>query len=198
MADYVDNEVMAGNSLSDIMAGHEGVRVNFCLVVFCFEGQLQVNVNNKTVTLRKDDMLTCVPSTIIGEALLGNTHKVKVFGFSTKFLEVLTAGEQNIDNIIQFMKSNPVRHLSSTQLDPSVLSMYGEIIMRKATERTKRFKEKIMKEIFAAFFCELMAETTEHIDETEVEDNEATRAHFVYKNFMKALAGDDGTHRSVN
>lgn len=199
MADYVDDDIMAGSSLSDVMDGHKSVRVNFCLIVFCMEGCLQITVNNETYTLRKEDMLTCLPSSIIGEVLLSNTHQVKVFGFSVRFLEMVAVGEPDIDNIFQFIKKTPVRHLISTKLDPSILLMYGTIITKKATDRTISFKVKTMKSLFTAFFCEIISETTNYIQQSGSEEEpEAKRAFVVYKSFMKTLAGDDGTHRSLN
>lgn len=198
MADYVDDDIIAGNSLDDVMSGNENVRINFCLIIFCIEGYLQVTVNNLTYKLMKNDMLTCVPSSIIEDVLLGNTHKVKVFGFSSRFLELITVGEPNVVNILQYIKTTPKRHLPSTQLDPSILSMYGNLIMKTSAKRTKIFREKIMKSILTAFFCELMAENTNYIGMSDMsDDNDTKRANVVYKSFMTTLANDDGTHRSV-
>lgn len=89
MADYVDEYVMCGNSLADVMGGEECIRVAFCLIVFCTEGRLEITVNNVVYRLRRGDMLTCLPNSIISDALLSNTHRVKMFGFSPAFMEGL-------------------------------------------------------------------------------------------------------------
>ncbi len=195
-ADYVDDDIMAGSSLEEVMADNENVRINFCLIIFCIEGYLQVTVNNVTFKLMKNDMLTCVPSSIIEGVMLGNTHKVKVFGFSTRFLELITAGEPNAVNILQYVKTAPMRYVPSTQLDPSILSLYGEIIMKTCAGQTKCFRETIVKSILTAFFCELMAENMNYINSSD--DSDTKRADVICKQFMTMLANDDGTHRSVS
>lgn len=195
--DYIDNDILVGSNLGDIIVDNESVRVNFCLIVFCTEGGLQATVNNETYTLGKDDMLTCVPSTIIGEVLLYNA-KVKIFGLSVNLLEFLSAGEPEIVNIIQYVRANPLWHLHSTSLDASMLSTYEKIIMMNAASTTKWFRTRIMKSIFVAFFSELMAEAMLHIGNQHEECDEAKGMHIVFKNFMKLLANDDGTHRMVN
>lgn len=62
MADYVDEYVMCGNSLADVMGGEECIRVAFCLIVFCTEGRLEITVNNVVYRLQRGDMLTCLPT----------------------------------------------------------------------------------------------------------------------------------------
>lgn len=197
MADYVDEYVMCGNSLADVMGGEECIRVAFCLIVFCIEGRLEITVNNVVYRLQHGDMLTCLPTSIISDAMLSNTHRVKVFGFSPAFMEGLLLGEGKVESIVEYVRESPLRSVSATQLDSDVLMLYGNIISRKAADSARCFKRKIMQGIFAAFFCEIMTEMAGRLTESHSNSGEMRRATIVCKNFIKAVATDDGTHRSV-
>lgn len=172
MADYVDEYVMCGNSLADVMGGEECIRVAFCLIVFCTEGRLEITVNNVVYRLRRGDMLTCLPNSIISDALLSNTHRVKMFGFSPAFMEGLLWGEGKVESIVEYVRESPLRSLSATQLDSDVLMLYGNIISRKAADSARCFKRKIMHGIFAAFFCEIMTEMAGRLTESHSNSGE--------------------------
>lgn len=197
MADYVDDEVMCGNSLADVTGGDECVRLGFCLIVFCMQGKLELTVNNTAYRLKRGDMLTCLPTSIIGDALLSDTHEIKLFGFSAAFLERMLVGEGKVDSIVEYVRESPLRSVQATQLDSDVLTLYGKMIARKATDPTQCFKRKIMHGIFTAFFCEIMTEMAGHLAARPEKPGEMSRASIVCKNFIMAVATDDGTHRSV-
>ena len=61
MIDYVNEDVVAARNLEDISYNNITIRLNFFLIISCVEGCIQLDMNNKTYLLNKDDIFVCRP-----------------------------------------------------------------------------------------------------------------------------------------
>ena len=84
--DYVDDDFAIINSLDGIPYSDEVVRLECFLIAVCIEGCIQLDVNNKTYQLQSGDLLLGLPNTIIGHTMMSPKYKVRLAGFSTRFL----------------------------------------------------------------------------------------------------------------
>lgn len=62
---YVDDDFMVINSLENVPYSNGTVRLNCFLLISCLEGSIQLDMNDKTYQLQKDDLIFGLPSVII-------------------------------------------------------------------------------------------------------------------------------------
>ena len=84
---YVDDDFMVINSLENVPYSNGTVRLNCFLLISCLEGSIQLDMNDKTYQLQKDDLIFGLPSVIISHTMLSPQHKISIIGFSTQFLQ---------------------------------------------------------------------------------------------------------------
>ena len=110
MIDYVDEDVVAARNLEDISYNNITIRLNFFLIISCVEGCIQLDMNNKTYLLNKDDIIICLPTAILSQTKFSSGHKLRIMGFSTNFLHRVVKREEISNNILSHIHKNPLRH----------------------------------------------------------------------------------------
>lgn len=58
---YVDDDFMVINSLENVPYSNGTVRLNCFLLISCLEGSIQLDMNDKTYQLQKDDLIFGLP-----------------------------------------------------------------------------------------------------------------------------------------
>lgn len=201
LTDYVDDDLITADNLDVILGKNSAVRLNFCLLVFCLEGRIQMDINNRSYNLQKDDFLMILPSSIVGSVMLSNTNQMRIIGVSPTFLNETVKGEKNISAIIEYLRLTPLRHFSEEQEAERIYLYYSKLIANKVNGTNPNFRRRTVMFLFSALLCEILSNidtispSLENISESGCENQSVLR---VYKRFMKELGHDDGRHRSVS
>lgn len=200
MIDYVDEDVVAARNLEDISYNNITIRLNFFLIISCVEGCIQLDMNNKTYLLNKDDIIICLPTAILSQTKFSSGHKLRIMGFSTNFLHRVVKREEISNNILSHIHKNPLRHIE--EKDKSPVKLYEDLIIKKINDPSIHYKKDVLHYLFSAIFCEMMAAIYEYSD-TELENEEEPetgikRASYVFKCFIMEVSKDNGFHRSVS
>ena len=93
--DYIDDDFAIVNSLDGIPYSNEVVRLECFLIAVCIEGCIQLDINNRTYQLQPGDLLLGLPNTIIGHTMMSPKYKVRLAGFSTRFLQRILKVEKD-------------------------------------------------------------------------------------------------------
>ena len=59
---YADDYLVVSNSLDHLLLGQEKVKLDLFLMLFCTEGHIQIELNNQSYSLEKNDMLSPLQS----------------------------------------------------------------------------------------------------------------------------------------
>lgn len=200
MIDYVNEDVVAARNLEDISYNNITIRLNFFLIISCVEGCIQLDMNNKTYLLNKDDIIICLPTAILSQTKFSSGHKLRIMGFSTNFLHRVVKREEISNNILSHIHKNPLRHIE--EKDKSPVKLYEDLIIKKINDPSIHYKKDVLHYLFSAIFCEMIAAIYEYSD-TELENEEEPetgikRASYVFKCFIMEVSKDNGFHRSVS
>ena len=76
--EYIDDYLAISKNLEHILVGNEQVRLNVFLILFCSNGLVQIELNEKTYLLRKNDLFVSLPSKIIRKVLASPDHKIDI------------------------------------------------------------------------------------------------------------------------
>lgn len=199
--DYVDDDFIVIHSLENTPYSNETVRLDCFIAFYCVQGYVQVDLNHKTYQLKENDVLICLPNSIIANTLISPTYKIRILGFSTRLLQSTLKMEKDTWDLTVHIHNNPVKHASNKASLP--FNLYKDLIMAKIKETPHRYSKDIMRHLCSALFCEIMAEINRRVieenGETKVEaKNGIKQADHIMKQFMIKLSADNGMHRSVS
>lgn len=196
--DYVDEDFVVVNSMENIPYSNGVIRLNCFLTIFCVEGRIQVDINSNTYLLEENHVMLCPPSVILSHTMISPNHKIRIMGFSSRFLQHLVKMEKDTWSTFSYVYSNPVKHFG--EIDYLPFKQYLDVIMMKINGGPHRYRKEIMQYLFSAFFCEMMAYFNKQaagLDETETVKEDVKQADYIFKRFMEKLSVDNGTHRTV-
>lgn len=201
VVDYVDDDFLVSTTINSIHTKQtKTVRMNIFLLVGCIEGNMQLDINNKTYSIGENEAVICLPTTIISSLMVSPEYKMRMIGFSTSFLQRLLKVEKDTERVFGYLYQNPVQRMES---HPSYVGHYINLLVAKLSEPNHRYRREILQHLFSAVFCEMMATTFQKLDESPEDhsvfgtDVSIKRANIVFRQFMKELADDNGLHRSV-
>ena len=196
--DYIDDDFVIVNSLDEVPNNNEVVRLECFLIAICIEGCIQLDINNKTYQLQPGDLLLGLPNTIIGHAMMSPKYKIRLAGFSTRFLQRILKIEKDTWDTAIHIHNNPVKSISKEK-DNTVFKDYGKLIIAKINDEPHCYHKTVMQYLFAALFCEMLCYLNKEMADSEKAfSKEYTKqADHILRKFMELLSKDNGMHRSV-
>ena len=95
--DYIDDDFAIVNSLEGTPYSNDTIKLNCFLIAVCIEGCIQL-VNYRTYKLQAGELLLGLPNTIISHTMLSPKYKVRLAGFSTRFLQrIIKMEKENVE-----------------------------------------------------------------------------------------------------
>ena len=104
--DYIDDDFAIVNSLDGIPYSNDTVRLNCFLIAVCAEGCIQLDINYRTYQLQAGDLLLGLPNTLISRTMLSPKYKIRLAGFSTRFLQRIIKMEKKTWNTAAHIHNN--------------------------------------------------------------------------------------------
>ena len=189
--DYWNDDFMMVSCTNYFPSKDETVRLNFFLLIICMEGRLQLEVNDETYLLQTGEMLFCLPTAHLSNAMFSPKREIRLIGFSS-----LPYTLENVGNVVSSICKLPVCSNAGEKERPN-LCRYDELIMEKIREPFHPYKKEILQSLFSALFYELLAVFKCYAEETG-NIKEKKRDQYLFKHFIKEVAKDNGMHRSVS
>lgn len=201
LLDYCGKDVIVIKSQNLPKDFKENVRLGFFLIIYCFQGESMININNNDYKLNKGNTAILLPGSII-RAVKGNyKHSkenscVKLFGFSSEFLKNTIQFKKETWDVAYQLYQNPI--LPSSPKESYKFYLYKEMTRTLFSEPEHPYQKEILKHFSAAIFCEMLSEIRKALPQEEVKRNHDTnRASWIFRKFIELVMQDDGTHRSV-
>lgn len=196
--DYMDDDFAVINSLEEAPTGNGTVRLECFLLAICVEGCIQLDINRKTYQLEDGDLLLGLPNTIISHIMLSPRNKIRLAGFSTRFLYNVLKMEKVTWNTVVYIYNHPIKHVGDNNSE--IFNYYRDLIVAKINDDPHHYHREVMQHLFSALFCEMLgALNKEAISLGEVEQSKEgiKQADYIFRKFIEKLSADNGMHRSV-
>lgn len=197
--DYVDDDFAIVNSLEGAPTGNDTVRLDCFLLAICVEGCIQLDINRKTYQLEDGDLLLGLPNTIISHIMLSPRNKIRLAGFSTRFLQRVLKMEKVTWNTAIYIHNNPIKHVGENKNE--IFFYYRDLIVAKINDDPHHYHKEVIQHLFSALFCEMLgALHKEAIELGEVGHAKEgiKQADYIFRKFAEKLSADNGMHRSVS
>lgn len=200
LLDYIDDDFAIVNSLEGIPYSNETIRLECFLIAVCIEGCIQLDINYRTYQLQAGELLLGLPNTIINHTMLSPKYKVRLAGFSTRFLQRIIKMERETWNTAVHIHNNPVKTVGDGD-DKSVFGFYRDLIVAKINDEPHYYHREVMQYLFSALFCEMLGQLHKELECSDSADRpkeSIKQADYILRKFMELLSKDKGMHRSVS
>lgn len=160
----------------------------------------QLDINYRTYQLKAGDLLLGLPNTVISHTMLSPKYKVRLAGFSTRFLQRIIKMEKETWNTAVHIHNNPVKSVSDEE-DNSVFGFYRDLIVAKINDEPHCYHREVMQHLFSALFCEMLGQLHKEIECSDKSDRSREnikQVNYTLRKFMELLSRDKGIHRSVS
>lgn len=192
---YSDKEIVIFENLGKIPTDENAYLIDFTMVLFCLEGKAQVSINGKRYTGNKDDMLICMPNTLIEDVMISTDFRCSAIGLSYNELQHTLQTNNYTWNIRQFVIQNPLIHITPSH---SYLGeLYSKIIATKLTTPTEMFHYEIMHSLFECLFYELLS-ILRPLMADKTYDTNVRQGDLLCKRFIDLITEEKGRERSVS
>lgn len=188
------------NKVGNIPNSPKEIKLNCFLFVFCLEGEMQLDLNNKAYQLKANNLLVGLPNMTIGHALVSPHHEVRIIAFEPKFLQRIVKPERENMDLFLYLCNHPIIEVGSDSVDDAWL-LYRNLFFSRIESDLQYYKKEILQYLFSAFFYEILSfikrSTPDMEKKVKDADQSLKRADHIFRRFLEKLASDNGTHRSV-
>ena len=156
--------------------------------------------DGSTVRLQAGELLLGLPNTIISHTMLSPKYKVRLAGFSTRFLQRIIKMEKETWNTAIHIHNNPVKSVDNGE-DQTVFGFYRDLIIAKINDEPHCYHKEVIQHLFSAIFCEMMGQLHKEIEASgnmEGSKEGIKQVNYILRKFMELLSKDKGMHRSVS
>lgn len=193
---YVDDYLFMTDNLENILQGNRIVQLKVFLMMYCVEGEIQLNLNNITYYLKENGVLWGVANMLLGEVTASSVCQLKIICFSGRFINRLTQTDKYVWKSFHYLHWNPIKYLNEKEKD--LLDKYLDLIEGKIVEKEEPYQKDILLYLSSAFFTELVAAVNRKLLLYEEGGRRCVnQPDFIFKRFIEALTADNGRHRTL-
>ncbi len=203
MIDTVDSKWLNYNDgdlfvVNDITTIPRDIPNSFCLnkvvVVTCYQGTLNLRLNNKPYEVSQDKVAICYPEMSIEPLQHSPDMKCLVFGFSVQAMENSFYANERIWDTIFDTTNAPIISLTEDEL--KVLYHFAEITKIKIRQHNnplqKRMMHALLQSIIYVFF-DIISRVT-NLPNPSINVN---RKDQIFRRFIELMGKENGKMRSV-
>lgn len=153
-AAYIDYGIAFSTDIGELPIYDGFMLLDMVAIVACIRGKLQVELNTITYAIQKNEVLVCLPNSIITNCMLSPDFNGSVLCLSQReALEQLP--EKEILDRIFHISENPIVRVSDDSL--CMFRLYGSMFMEKVKMKQSLFYKEIIVSIVKATLYELLS-----------------------------------------
>ena len=197
LIEYVDENIIILNQVDTSFSPDAPIKLDCFMMAFRFEGEVNVNINNKMYQLQADHCAVLLPNTIIRHVPIIGKCKMRIIAFSSQCIKSLVGIRKEIWDISAYLHNNPLYPMKKEI--SYRLYLYKELEIDYMNEQECPFGKEIKKHLFSAILCELFSSLYKLIPHQEKKlEFKNDRSIYIYRKFIEKVNEDDGSNRSVS
>ena len=155
MLDYIDGDIAFANRLRLPHVPHaKPVKIDALKLLICTKGTLQVDVNTKTRIIRANEVLCCLPLTVLRNAIGSDDLECKGIAISMNIVRRLVSLGGGTRDKFFYLEQNPV--LPIGQKGAQIFELYHKLIGSRIKATDNPYQKGIMSALISAIFYELL------------------------------------------
>lgn len=197
LIDYVDNNLIVLDNAESTFHLSYATKVDCFIIIFCIEGEVTININNKLHALKADHCALIMPGTILRRTPHSGEGTFRFVAISSGFLKEITSLRKETWDISLYVHHNPIFPI--TRNSSYKFYLYKELALTIVNGKENVYSKEAKKHLFAAIFSEILGVLHQNIPEQENGPKFSNdRSMYIFRQFVEKVSEDDGTHRTVS
>lgn len=149
--DYIDDEIVFHTDIRELPIDKDSpVQTDMLTIVVCSRGKLSVELNAVEYTIRRNEVLVCLPNSVINNCMISPDFDGAVLCMSQRGILEQIPENDMLSKALYFAK-NPI--ICVNEDDLHIIDLYGTLIMSKVRMKRKPYyKESIVSIVKAALY----------------------------------------------
>jgi len=195
------NDIILADNLDELIAREDmDAHKSAVVMLYCRQGGMQVDLNNRNCQIRENDLLICLPQFLVGHYMRTPDFECSVLCVTRNFLRDIAMDCLRNDpkwlEKQQFIDRHPIISLDTFQKD--LLDSYFRLLQVYLRGEQDTYRRQILRAVAQAATLEIMS----YIDTVVVEDGlpadaQLTRKDNIMRGFIDLLRRPENTHREV-
>lgn len=190
---YFDDEVAIMN-ISKELPDKSIYRMEMLTCYGCSSGSIRFDLNGKTYTASKNDIVLCLPNSYIENTVRSKDFDGSMIAISYDTLQSRMNISKNYWNMIMFIAENPVVHLEAEQI--GLLRYYGELFKYKHNNPNAYYNKEILRALLRCLFLELASVIAPRLNDKDVKGT-LRQGEQLFMRFLELVSAGEGRERSV-
>lgn len=192
-ADYSDGDIILIDDIKEFPIGDQ-LQIDMVVLLVCVKGRGQFNINGRTHTVNKDEMVVCPPNVLIDNYLISPGFCCKIIGLSYPALQRMLHANNEIWDMIIAASASPVFQI--TDEIKELMMHYYSLLQFKLSHSETSYRRETMHSLLQAIFYDLCAIVRNHTPHSDVL-SAMKQGDVLVKKFLRSLADAQGEQRSV-
>lgn len=160
---YADEDLFFADNITSIPNLVDVFKVNFFAFVFCLEGELSLNLNDKRFELLANDGLFVDANTVVNNLIHSNDFKCVICAFNTEL--ALGLINKSLFAAMMQIRKHPVIKFTADEI--TLMVKYYELAKFKMEHPELNFGHETMINILRGYAYDLLSNMSRHLDHNE-------------------------------
>lgn len=192
-ADYSDGDIIIVDDIRQLPAGDQ-LQIDMVLLLVCMSGRAQFEINGKTHTACREEMVVCPPNVLVDNYLISPDFRCVIIGLSYPALQRMLHANNEIWDMIVSVSASPVFRITDEMR--MLMMRYYSLLKFKLSQPENAYKRESMRSLMQSIFYDLCDIVRRRTPQSEVL-SEMKQGDVLVKKFLRLLANAQGEQRSV-
>lgn len=192
-AEYTDGDIMVLDQVG-LHSLRNDIKIDMIILMFCTEGRLQFEMNNRTYIANKGNVVIGLPKMVFSNYMMSPDFKSNIIALSYSAAQRNMQINKDSLDLMQHVASNPVIEIDADRQE--LVAKYYSIIEHKVKNPHGYFHKEIMRNIFSCAVYELFAIIAPHVSYSN-DGGSMKQANLLFKRFADLINANSGKVRSV-
>ncbi len=155
--DYIDEAIAIHTDIREMPVVNGSMQMDMMAIIICTSGKLQAELDTVLYTIHKNEVMICLPNTIIDNCMVSPDFSGTMLCLSQRGIMEQIPENELWNNAFHYAK-NPIIHISDESRH--MLKLYSTILLTKIKQKEGVYYKKIISSIAGVVLYELMGNIT--------------------------------------
>lgn len=195
---FLDEDVMLIDKFTSLPSDLQSFKLDMVVVVLCYSGRLQVNINGNNVLVEKDSLLLCTNLHMLANAMFSSDFRSSIFAVSLKRLELLLSVYKQSIKTLFMVNDDPVLPLLPEELH--IFKHYKELFDAKYNTPRHELFSKSLDSLIQGALYDVIGVCNRVLRHRQLSNSSSVKrtTNALVQRFLMLLADDTTHHRTVD
>lgn len=190
---YMDGDIAILDNLNELPNDHNSFKVGLFIIMACLEGEMSISINFKGYTVRANELLFCMPNTMLNDCMMSPNFKGKILCLSFRVIQETMRMDSVLWNKAFHIKENPIIHVDKEGVE--LFQAYSTVIALRIKAYRRAYRKEVITSLIRTALYEILSELSGYVNSLDRELFQ--QKDLLFKRFLELLSSCEVKPRSV-